>query len=55
MCCGETIQAVQIELKRDCCYPTVRLYFLLQAWMNTQETEAQTKFRQPFIRKWYID
>jgi hypothetical protein len=55
MCLADTIQIVQIKSKRTCSYSTLRLYFLLQALLNAQEIETHTEFRQPFIRKWYIE
>jgi hypothetical protein len=55
MCLADTIQIVQIKSKRACSYSTLRLYFLLKALLNAQEIETHTEFRQPFIRKWYIE
>jgi hypothetical protein len=55
MCLADTIQVVQIKSNRTCSYSTLRLYFLLKASLNAQEIEAHTEFRQPFIRKWYIE
>lgn len=52
---SQIVQPFQIIKKQNSCYSTLRLYFLLQAWIDTQEKESQPEFRQPFIREWYVE